>query len=92
MYITANGTNTASVMTYCMILSCASENCVAPIRFAGTCNKYSNSAMPQLISAATHHGLLARFFRWPYHATVMKTLERTRSPVVCIQTGTLVIG
>jgi len=31
--------------------------------------------MPQLISAAVYQGLSARFFRWPYHAKVMKTFD-----------------
>src|SRR5574340_261483 len=45
------------------------------MRFAGTCSRYSNSAMPQLTSAAIYHGDAARFFRCPYHAKVMNRLD-----------------
>src|SRR3989338_4192870 len=45
------------------------------MRFAGTMIRYSNSAMPQLISAAIYHGELAKFFRCPYHANVMNRLD-----------------
>ena len=76
---------------FLVILSCASVNCSAPMRFAGTCNKYSNSAMSKLISAAIHHGLLARFFRGPYHATIMKRLGSTSNAADCIQIGKLVM-
>jgi hypothetical protein len=38
--------------------------------------------MPQLISAATHHGRSPRFLRWAYQANVMKTFESSRSRVV----------
>ncbi len=79
MYSTANGTNTTSVITSCTILSCASESTVKPMRFAGTCSRYSNSAMPHDTSAATHHGLPARFFKCPYHAKVMKRFESVSS-------------
>jgi tRNA pseudouridine32 synthase/23S rRNA pseudouridine746 synthase len=43
--------------------------------------------MPQLTSAATYHGAVARFFRWPYQAIVMKTLEATSSAMVCSENG-----
>src|SRR3989338_2554923 len=45
------------------------------MRFAGTMIRYSNSAIPQLISAAIYHGELAKFFRCPYHANVMNRLD-----------------
>ena len=45
------------------------------MRFAGTCMRYSNNAMHQLISATIHHGLPLRFFRCPYQAKVMNTFE-----------------
>src|SRR5687768_2336153 len=64
-------------MTSCMILSFASESVRAPMRLAGTCRRYSNSAMPQLTKAAAHHGRLAMLRRWAYHAKVMKTLDAT---------------
>ena len=41
----------------------------------------------QLMMAAIHQGLDARFFRWPYQATVMKTLDRVSRPTVCRATG-----
>jgi hypothetical protein len=43
---------------------------------------YSNSALPQLINAATTHGRSARFFKCPYQAKVMKTFERAYNPKV----------
>ena len=79
-------------MTSCMILSCASVNCSAPMRFARTCNKYSNSAMSKLISAAIHHGLLVRFFRGPHHAAIMKRLDSASNAADCIQIGKLVVA
>src|SRR5688572_4594666 len=79
MYRIAKGTNTPSVMASCRILSWGSESSVKPMRFAGTINMYSKNAMPQLTSAAIHHGLVARFFRCAYQAKVMKMLEATRS-------------
>src|SRR5512147_332709 len=45
------------------------------MRLAGTWIRYSNSAMPQLASAATYHGDEAKFFRCPYHAKVMNRLD-----------------
>src|SRR5436190_4253001 len=60
-------------MTSWMIFSCASDSVRKPIRFAGTCRKYSNSAIPQLTIAATYHGLSARLRRCAYHANVMNT-------------------
>src|SRR4051812_40175045 len=45
------------------------------MRLAGTCNRYSNSAMPQLTSAAMTHGLDCRFLRCPYHANVMNRFD-----------------
>jgi hypothetical protein len=75
MYSTANGTNTTSVITSCMILSCASDSAVKPMRLAGTCSRYSKSAMPHDTSAAIHHGLPARFLRCPYHAKVMNRFD-----------------
>src|SRR5574340_884710 len=38
--------NTDNAMTSCMIFSCGRLITVKPIRLAGTCNRYSNSAMP----------------------------------------------
>jgi hypothetical protein len=41
----------------------------------GTCSKYSNSAIPQLTSAAMIHGRVSSVRKWPYHAKVMKTFD-----------------
>src|SRR5688572_3211678 len=75
----AKGTNTASVITSCMIFSCASDSSVKPMRLAGTCSRYSKSAMPQLTSAAIHHGFAESSRRCAYQAKVMKMLEATSS-------------
>src|SRR4030088_2055215 len=69
-----NPANTTSVITSCMVLSCAAEYTALPQRLAGTASQYSNSAMPQLTMVTSGSGL-ALNFRWPYHAKVMKTLE-----------------
>src|ERR1043165_3789772 len=58
-----------------MIFSCASDRVRKPMRLAGTCSRYSNSAMPQLTIAATHHGRSARLRRCAYHAKVMNRFE-----------------
>src|SRR5688572_12800610 len=71
-------------MTSCVILSCASEKPAPwPMRLAGTCSRYSNSAMPQLMSAAMNHDFVASPLRWPYQAKVMKTLDSSSKPTVC---------
>src|ERR1022692_1201314 len=48
------------------------------MRFAGTCRRYSNRAMPQLAIAAIHHELPCMLRKWPYQAKVMKRLEPVR--------------
>jgi len=53
-----------------------------PDPVAGTCNRYSNSAIPQLANAATYHGRDDRFLRWAYHAKVMKTFDATSRDTV----------
>src|SRR5574339_163232 len=78
----AKGTNTASVMTSCRILSWARLMAVKPMRLAGTCKRYSNSAMPQDTSAAIHHGLALRCFRCPYQAKVMKIFDAASNSAV----------
>src|SRR6478672_9718065 len=75
----ANGTNTISVISSCRILSWPSDITVKPIRFAGTCSRYSNSAMPHEINAAIHHGRSSSVRRWPYQANVMNRFEHDRS-------------
>ena len=66
-------------MTSCMILSCARENCAAPIRFAGIISVYSKKAIPQLTKRAMRKGLSFRFFKCPYQANSIKRLEQHRS-------------
>src|SRR6478609_3874365 len=61
------------------------------MRLAGTCSRYSNSAMPQLASAATIQGRPDRFFRCAYQAKVMNTLDRTSSAVAA-RAGGMVMG
>src|SRR6185369_1623671 len=79
MYRKANGTKIVSVMTSCMILSCPSDSTVYPIRLAGTCSRYSNSAMPQLASAATHQARPCMLRRCAYQAKVMKRFDAASS-------------
>src|SRR6188768_697655 len=55
------------------------------MRLAGTCSRYSARAMPQLMTAAMYQGEAARFFRCPYQAKVMNTLEPISSSTVCIE-------
>src|SRR5690554_7421911 len=82
----AKGTKTVSVITSCSILSCAIDITVYPIRLAGTCNKYSNSAIPQLINAAITQGLWFNVFKWAYQAKVINTLLHINKPTE-IKTG-----
>src|SRR5690348_14175239 len=49
------------------------------MRFAGTCNRYSNSATPHEISAATHQARFSSSLRCPYHAKVMNRFEKHSS-------------
>src|SRR5688572_6068209 len=57
------------------------------MRLAGTCSRYSNRAMPQLISAAMYHGDARSSLRCAYHAKVMKRLERPSRIAVLRMTG-----
>src|SRR6266576_1929632 len=52
------------------------------MRLAGTCSRYSKSAIPQLANAATYHGRDDKLRRWAYHANVMKTFEAMRRQTV----------
>src|SRR4029078_10138868 len=52
------------------------------MRLAGTCNRYSNRAMSQLMIAATYHGLSRKLRRWAYHANVMNTFEQVSRATV----------
>ena len=47
---------------------------LAPMRLAGTCRQYSKNAMDQLTTITFHNGT-SRYFRWPYHAKVIKIFE-----------------
>src|SRR2546428_13302680 len=82
MYNAAKGTNGESVITSCRILSWPRSRRVWPMRLAGTWTRYSNSAIPQLTSAATIHGRWLRCLRCAYHAKVMKTFEITSRVMV----------
>src|ERR1700687_2628215 len=73
-YKTENPANTISVITSCMVLSCAALYTALPQRLAGTASQYSKNAMPQLTMMASGSQLSLNF-KWPYHANVMKTLE-----------------
>src|ERR1044071_6467353 len=57
------------------------------MRLAGTCSKYSKSAMPQLTNAAMYHFRSARFLRCAYQANVMKMFDVQRSKLVFTRTG-----
>jgi len=49
---------------------------------AGTCNTYSNSAMPQLASAAIYQAWCGIVRRCEYHANVMNTLLANSRQIV----------
>ena len=42
----------------------------------------SPALWPMRLAGTPHHGLSARFRRWAYQASVMKTLEHTSSRIV----------
>src|SRR5574343_411906 len=90
------GTKTVRVITSCRILSWPRFISVLPIRLAGTWIRYSNSAIPQEIRAAIHHGFSLRCLRCEYQAKVMKTFDKASRITVCQRTGspvrTLVIA
>lgn len=54
-----------------------------PSLFAGTIRQYSNEAIPQLMRMAFYIGILV-FFKCPYDANVIKTLESINKPIVRI--------
>ena len=81
-YSTENTTKTDRVITFCMVFNCAALNYPCPVRLAGTCNIYSNSAIPQLTAITISSGA-ALNFRCPYQAKVLKTLDMISSPMVC---------
>ena len=58
------------------------------MRLAGTCNRYSKKAMPQLTRITTSSGMLL-WRRWPYQAKVMNTLESNNKPTVATGVGTV---
>src|SRR6185436_84611 len=92
MYSTANGTKTTSVIASWRILSWDSDSSVAPMRFAGIMNMYSNNAMLQLARTAMYHLRSLRFLRCPYHANVMKMFEITSRDAVLNRTMDRVVG
>src|SRR6185503_10216984 len=57
------------------------------MRFAGTCKRYSNKAIPQLAMAATYHLWSFKFLRCAYQANVIKTLEAVSRSTVRTMTG-----
>src|SRR5438067_24156 len=58
------------------------------MRLAGTCSRYSKSAMPQLTTATTYHeDPVLKYFRWPYQAIVMNRLDPMSSRMVCQDRG-----
>ena len=57
------------------------------MRLAGTCNKYSKNAIPQLISAAITQGLLLSSFKCAYHAKVINTLLQVNAQQQVIADG-----
>ena len=63
MNIIANGMNTLSEMTSCIIFSCGKVYTVKPIRLAGTMMRYSQSAIPQLTRAAIYQAFELIFLR-----------------------------
>src|SRR5882724_333897 len=64
-----------------MVFSCAAENSYDPMRFAGTWKQYSKKAIPQLTKITFHKASL-RYFKCPYQANVMKTLETVNRRMV----------
>src|SRR5215475_4769333 len=54
------------------------------MRLAGTWKQYSPSAIAQLASTAAMIGA-DRYFRWPYHATVMNVFETSSKTTVTIE-------
>src|SRR6266853_4589953 len=61
------------------------------MRFAGTWKQYSAKAMSQLMRMTLNSGAW-RYFRCPYHAKVMKMLERVRSRIVVMRICCLILG
>src|SRR5215831_133400 len=82
-YSTEKTENTTSVMASWIVLSCAVENSYEPMRFAGTWKQYSANAITQLTTMTLKSGA-SRCRRWPYHANVMKILERVSKRMVVI--------
>jgi len=87
MYIRIKITNIDRVITSWITLSWGRLNSVYPIRFAGTCKRYSSRAIPQLTNAAIYHGLAFRFLRCPYQANVINIFDKISKIVVFSMTG-----
>src|SRR5579862_3160501 len=62
------------------------------MRFPGTCSRYSNNAMPQLTSAATHQGFAGSSFRCAYQAKVMKMFDMNNRPAAAAIGGNCMSG
>src|ERR1041385_3038064 len=75
--------NTTKVTISWIVLSCAALNVWMPMRLAGTSKQYSKKAIPQLMSVTFHNGTFW-YFKWPYHAKVIKILERIKNTMVNI--------
>ena len=89
--VTANIVNTVKVIASCITFSCHKLNgppfAVKPILLAGTWKMYSKNAIPQLIKMAPSSPKLLNQpnslnFKCPYHAKVMKVLERIKRKMV----------
>ena len=86
-----NAIKTISVIASCIVFSCTRLNGppspLKPIRFAGTWNKYSKKAIPQLMRMIEKRPRfwlhdISLNFRWPYHAQVINILEMTKKITV----------
>src|SRR5262245_55141415 len=64
-----------------VLSSAAAKPDSEPIRLAGTCRQYSKKAIPQLTRIAAISELCL-YFRCPYQAKVMNTLEARSSTMV----------
>src|SRR5262245_47520912 len=68
-----------------MVLSWAvSKPASEPMRLAGTCKQYSKKAIPQLTRIAAIRELCL-YFRCPYQANVMNTLDAISSKMVSMR-------
>ena len=89
--IIENTINTINVIASCKVLSWTRLNgppCSwKPTLLAGTWNRYSKNARPQLIKIIAKRPrfcpqLNSLNFKWPYHANVINIFETTSNPIV----------